>query len=62
MPTGQRRVRSACVGIDSAEAVADRMFDESMAYIRDYLDREGPFDGLFGFSQGAASRPPSLPL
>lgn len=26
---------------------------ESMAYVADYISREGPFDGLLGFSQGA---------
>ncbi|KAJ4840219.1 hypothetical protein Tsubulata_007500 [Turnera subulata] len=28
-------------------------FEESMAYIEEYMITHGPFDGLFGFSQGA---------
>ncbi|XP_058184957.1 esterase FUS5-like isoform X7 [Rhododendron vialii] len=30
-----------------------RNFDECIAYIEDCMIRMGPFDGLFGFSQGA---------
>uniref|UniRef100_A0A5B7BP23 Serine hydrolase domain-containing protein n=1 Tax=Davidia involucrata TaxID=16924 RepID=A0A5B7BP23_DAVIN len=28
-------------------------FDECLAYIEDYMIKQGPFDGLLGFSQGA---------
>ncbi|XP_058087837.1 uncharacterized protein LOC131234865 [Magnolia sinica] len=28
-------------------------FDECLAYIEDFMVKEGPFDGLLGFSQGA---------
>lgn len=30
-----------------------RGFDESMQHIRSFMDEYGPFDGVFGFSQGA---------
>ncbi|KAJ4714505.1 Serine hydrolase FSH [Melia azedarach] len=29
-------------------------FNESVAYVEDYMIKNGPFDGLMGFSQGAA--------
>ncbi|KAK4704141.1 hypothetical protein P7C70_g2079, partial [Phenoliferia sp. Uapishka_3] len=28
-------------------------FDECLTYVRDVLDKQGPFDAVFGFSQGA---------
>lgn len=28
-------------------------FEESLAFIEDYMVKHGPFDGLLGFSQGA---------
>ncbi|KJE94170.1 dihydrofolate reductase [Capsaspora owczarzaki ATCC 30864] len=31
-----------------------RGFDESIAYVQAHCQREGPFDGILGFSQGAA--------
>ncbi|EXB60958.1 hypothetical protein L484_007274 [Morus notabilis] len=30
-------------------------FEESLAYVKDMISREGPFDGILGFSQGAAT-------
>ncbi|CEG82616.1 hypothetical protein RMATCC62417_16665 [Rhizopus microsporus] len=30
-----------------------RGFKESVAYLKDFMQKEGPFDGIFGFSQGA---------
>ncbi|GAA5887505.1 hypothetical protein JCM6882_001433 [Rhodosporidiobolus microsporus] len=29
-------------------------FDETLVYLRDILEKQGPFDGVFSFSQGAA--------
>ncbi|TNY21796.1 FSH1-domain-containing protein [Rhodotorula diobovata] len=29
-------------------------FEETLRYLRNILEKEGPFDGIFGFSQGAA--------
>ncbi|CAO3669895.1 unnamed protein product [Umbelopsis vinacea] len=29
-------------------------FEESVAFLRDVMNKQGPFDGIFGFSQGAA--------
>ncbi|BGP12781.1 hypothetical protein JCM10213_007295 [Rhodosporidiobolus nylandii] len=29
-------------------------YEETLQYLRDILEKQGPFDGVFGFSQGAA--------
>ncbi|GAA5850053.1 hypothetical protein JCM8547_000997 [Rhodosporidiobolus lusitaniae] len=31
-----------------------KQFDETLHYLRDILEKQGPFDGVLGFSQGAA--------
>lgn len=32
-----------------------RELDRTLEYLRDVLETQGPFDGIFGFSQGAAT-------
>lgn len=29
-------------------------FEQSAAFVNDFINKNGPFDGLFAFSQGAA--------
>ena len=38
----------------SQEAERQRSKDKTIQYLVDYMNRNGPFDGLLGFSQGAA--------
>ena len=41
---------------DPSRGVSDQedQWDESLGYIAEYCKKEGPFDGAFGFSQGAS--------
>lgn len=38
----------------STKEIEKRMFGESLEYLLDVVRKEGPFDGVLGFSQGAA--------
>lgn len=39
--------------LNSDEWKTFRRFDETVAYLHDYIVKNGPFDGVMGFSQGA---------
>ncbi|KAL7420259.1 Family of serine hydrolases 3 [Cryptotrichosporon argae] len=39
--------------LTNADRTVYRKFDETLAYIHDFMARNGPFDGVMGFSQGA---------